>query len=1091
MEFTGERLIPDDPAHRDLYWEHRARYELAATLARNRRVLDLGCGCGYGADLLAAAGAREVVGLDNSAQVIAYCHAHYQRENLSFQIGDAARTNLPSGRFDLIVCFELIEHLAEQEALLDEAARLLAPGGALLISTPDAERRDGAPNPFHVRELKRGEFESMLTARFPQLRLLGQRRFTGVLFAGEGGPIVTPSVDKADYFIAVCGERVPELSRLIETPYWQNLDELRAQLERQDNDVQQRGERIDALQKEVSEKTEWGTKLDERGHDLEQQVQDRDVRIVLAERERDQARNKFGYRAHEALAPWARVFQYVLLGVWRATRIVLSLLLQFMLSIPRISTLLCRLWYAAAALFVAGRLRGLLLANPPAGEALSSTMAPREGLPTGVSVLIPTYQGRELLERYLPSVVAETNRFPFAAEIIVVDDGSTDGTAAWLAAHYSDARLVRLEQNRGFGAAANAGVEAAAQPVVYLCNSDMEIKPGAIEQAATTLWRTGAFAVASAIEMEDAAKAGLETGLVSAAWQNGLPLPAHQPDIGQCPRSTLYAGGGAGAFDRAAFLMLGGFDKLYAPYYAEDLDLSYRAWKVGLSVLVEPRSRVVHRRRGTIGRVAVEKEIEKTLARNLLLFVWTNLVGEAMLDEHCKSLWKNVLLGRVSGGALRGAWRKRREMVEARRRRAISTIRDNELLAGAGSLAWDLQRRAEVGKAPAQRERLKVLAVAPYCPYPPTHGGAVRMWELLRRLAARHEVHLAAMVEREQELAAEEVLRRYFPRVYLHLRGRPDESPPWWPASVAEFKSVSFERAIDRLCGEEDYDIVQIEYPILSHALPRFGRAKRVITEIDVYHVSYRRAVARTKGWSRKLLSTYEWLRMFRYEAENADRADLLLAMSEDDARACAELTSTAVRVVPNGVDVSRIKFARRAEKPREVLFVGNYRHPPNVEGVCWFASHVWPQVRNENWSARLVIAGASPPPEVEALAHDPTVRVTGFVEDLAPLYLRAAIFVTPILRGSGTRLKILEAMAAGVPVLSTTLGVEGIAGRDGEHFLLADRLEEMARACLRLFGEADLRDRLAGNARALVEREYDWDRIADRLDAAWREVVK
>jgi glycosyltransferase involved in cell wall biosynthesis/GT2 family glycosyltransferase len=898
-------------------------------------------------------------------------------------------------------------------------------------------------------------------------------------------------IDNADYFIAVCGERVPELSRLIEIPYWQNLDELRAQLERRDGDVQARDRRIDALQKEVAEKTEWGTKLDERVHDLEQQAQDRDVRIVLVERERDQARNKVGHRAHQALAPWARAFQRILFGLWRTVRVFFSLLIQLVLNIPRTPTWLRRLWNAAVALFIAGRLRGLLLANPPAGDAPQATTAQRDGLPAGVSVVIPTYQGRELLERYLPSVIAETKRCPFAAEIIVADDGSTDGTAGWLAERYPDARIIRREQNRGFAAAANAGVETAGHPIVYLCNSDLEIEPGAIEQAATTLWRTGAFAVASAIEMEDAAKAGLETGLVTATWRNGLPSLSHQPDLGQRPRSTLYAGGGAGAFDRAAFLALGGFDRLYAAYYAEDLDLSYRAWKAGLSVLVEPRSGVVHRHRGTIGRVASGKEIETTLARNLLLFVWTNMTDEAVLDEQCKSLWRNVLLGRVSGGALRGAWRKRKEMVEARQRRAISTIQDDELLAGAGSLAWDLQRTAKVEKAPAHRERLKVLAIAPYCPYPPTHGGAVRMWELLTRLAARHEVHLAAMVEREQELAAEEVLRRYFPRVHLHLRGRPDESPSWWPASVAEFKSLAFERAIDRLCGEEDYDIAQVEYPILSHVLPRFGRAKRVITEIDVYHVSYRRAVARADDWPRKLLSVYEWLRMFRYEVENADRADLLLAVSDSDARVCAELTATAVRTVPNGVDVSRVRFAPRPEKPREVLFIGNFRHPPNVEGVGWFATHVWPCVRDENWGARLVIAGASPPPEVEALAHDPTVRVTGFVEDLVPLYQQAACFVTPILRGSGTRLKILEAMAAGAPVLSTTLGVEGIAGRDGAHFLLADRPEEMARACLRLLGESDLRDSLAANARALVEWEYDWDRIADRLDAAWREVVE
>ena len=851
-----------------------------------------------------------------------------------------------------------------------------------------------------------------------------------------------------------------------------------------------RDARIADLQREVKEKTDWATALDKRGRELEQQVQDRDVRLVILERERDAARASWGYRWHQRLAPWARRLRRILVGLVRAVGFLLLLAAQLILALPKTPRFAMRLWQAINTLFIAGRLRGLLVANLPEGRSPEERPTPHEGSPPGVSVVIPSYQGLALLEKYFSSVVAETKRCSFATEIIVVDDGGADETPTWLARNYPPVRVLRLEQNSGFGAAANAGVKAASHPLVFLCNNDMELKPGAIEHAATTLWRTGAFAVASAIEMTDETNAGTETGLTTATWQTGGLTINHRGDLGQRPRSTLYAGGGAAAFDRAAFLALGGFADLYHPFYAEDLDLSYRAWKAGWTVLVEPRSRVAHQHRGTIGRVTGRREIETMLARNLLLFVWTNVVDDSLLDEHCETLWKEVLLGRLSGRAVRDAWRKRTATVAARRARWTGFLSDRELMSGAGSAAWDRQRTPKT--TPRRSDgRLKVLAVAPYCPYPPTHGGAVRMWELLTRLAKKHEVHLAAMVEREQELEAEATLRQHFPRVHLHLRGRPDAAPAWWPASVAEFKADDFERAIDRLCGEEDYDLVQVEYPILAHALPRFGRAKRVIAEIDVYHISYRRAAAVAATWRDKLLATYEWLRMFRYEAEHADQADLLLAMSEPDAQACRELTATPVRVAPNGVDTARIRFSPRVERPREVLFVGHFRHPPNVESVTWFAANVWPRVRDANWRARLLIAGAQPPPVVEALGHDPTITVTGFVPDLTPLYQQAACFVVPVRRGSGTRLKILEAMAAGVPVLSTKIGAEGIKANDGEHLLLADEPEEMAHACLRLLAEAELRDRLAANARALVEREYDWGIIADRLDAAWREVTR
>ncbi len=1087
MEFTGERLIPDDPAHRDLYWEHRARYELAVPLARGKRVLDLGCGCGYGSDLLARAEAKSVVGLDCASKAISYAQTHYQGDALSFVVGDACNSGLPAASFDLIVCYELIEHLADQAGLLTEAARLLAPGGIIFLSTPDAERCGAEPNPFHVRELKRAEFEALLVPRFPHVRLLGQRRLSGVMF-GDGLAATFTAAD-CDYWIAVCGEQVPEVGRLIEIPYWQNLDDLRRRLDERDADVVARDERIVSLQREVEEKSAWGTSLAAKISGLERDRQDRDVRLVLLERQRDEARASIGYRIQRWLEPCLSRFKRATVGIAKAIAFFAIALWQTLLSLPRWPSFVARVAWAAYAFRVGARLRGLLLKHQPHGRPMERQPSPHDGEPPGMSVVVPTYQGRELLARYLPSILLEAKSCPFPTEVLVVDDGSTDGTVEWLATAQPDVRVLHLETNQGFGAAANAGVKAARHPLVYLCNSDMEILPDALRQVAQTLWCKGAFAVASAIEMQDARRAGIETGLVNGTWNHGLLNVYHCGELGDRPRSTLYAGGGASAFDRDAFLALGGFDPLFAPFYAEDLDLSWRAWKAGMTVLIEPRSRVIHQHRGTISRVVTRAAAEQTLSANLLLAQWANLTSDQLLERHCENLWRHVLGGRLTGRAIRSAWQKRDELRQARERRIPSTADECDLIEGAGSFAWDLRFAT-----PREREtdqRLKVLAIAPYCPYPPTHGGAVRMWELLTRLAVRHEVHLAAMVEREQELANVEELKRYFPRVHLRLRGRPDPAPHWWPASVAEFKDESFERAIDRMCGEEDYDLVQVEYPILAHTLPRFGRAKRVITEIDVYHVSYRRAIAFAESFGRKVLSTYEWLRMFRYETEQADRADLLLAMSEVDAAACRDTTDTPTVVVPNGVDTARINFARRIEAPNELLFVGNFRHPPNVEGIRWFVKEVWPLVRDENWRARLLIVGGQPPPEVEMLVHDPTVTVAGFVPDLAPLYARAAVFVSPILRGSGTRLKILEAMAAGVPVVSTTLGAEGLAVRNDEHLLLADRPVDLARACLALLHNAGLRDRLAHAARDLVEREYAWDRIAERLDLAWREVVR
>jgi len=1094
MEFTGERLVPDDPEHRDLFWEHLARYELAARLVAGLRVLDLGCGCGYGADHLAVCGAAEVLGLDNSPAAVAYAREHYRRPGLRFELGDARRTGLPDASFDLVVCFELIEHLAEQDELLAEIKRLLKPEGRLIISTPEAERPAPVPNPWHVRELTHAAFAALLRRHFPNLAWLGQRRFTGVLFAPAATDetacelLAPQAAERPHYWVAIGGPDAPrDLARLVEIPYFQNLDELRAHLAERDREVERRGERITALQREVEEKATWGQSLDARVAELARDAQDRDVQLVLRDRELAELRASWGVRWQRRLDPLRRSWQRFLRKIGPTAFFLFRFGFELAGLIVRALMRLPRLWPAGRALLLSRRLRKMGRGGVERITEQLPRLSPQSTAPPGCTVVIPSFNGRDLLAHCLPSVLTEARRCSFPVEVLVVDDGGMDETPAWLAAEFSEVKCVRQAENRGFGPAANHGVKQARHPIVFLCNNDMEVAAGALARSVETLWRCGAFAVACRIRMADEKKAGLETGLITGRLVGGRLALIHEADDGGTPRSTLYAGGGASAFHREAFLALGGFSDLYRPYYAEDLDLSWHAWKAGYRVLWEPRGEVVHRHRGTIARTASPGEVENILARNLLLFIWANLRDPDLWRAHCRGLTREVLSGRLPGAVLADAW-KRREEAFARRGPADDSVpTDRELLHGAGSAVWDLRRTA----APrARRKRLKVLAVAPYCPYPPNHGGAVRMWELLTRLAARHEVHLAAMVEREAEFARRAELERHFPRVFLHLRGRPDPAPAWWPASVAEFRSRAFERAVDRLAGEEDYDVIQAEYPILAHTLPCGGRAKTILTEIDVYHVAYRRAMQQADGWGRKLLDAYEWLRMFRYEATYMERADLLLAMSQTDAAACAAASATPVAVIPNGVDPRRLAFAPRPKDARDVLFVGNFRHPPNRTGILWFARHVWPLVREANRRARLVIAGGHPPADVRRLAHDPTITVTGLVEDLQPLWRRAAVFIAPILQGSGTRLKILEAMAVGAPVVSTTLGLEGLAVRSGKEVLAADRPADFAAACLTCLTDAERRAALAGAARELVATRYDWDRIADKLEQTWRELV-
>ncbi len=177
MKFTGERVIPDDPERHDLYVEHLARYRLAADYAGGKRVLDVGCGCGYGTALLAAS-SRLALGVDLSVEAIRYARQHYQRDRLAYAVMDARHLALPTCHFDLVVSFEFIEHIREQERFLHQVTRLLEPDGLFIVSTPNVERystETGEENEYHQRELTLAEFSTLLQGCFAAVQMFGQR----------------------------------------------------------------------------------------------------------------------------------------------------------------------------------------------------------------------------------------------------------------------------------------------------------------------------------------------------------------------------------------------------------------------------------------------------------------------------------------------------------------------------------------------------------------------------------------------------------------------------------------------------------------------------------------------------------------------------------------------------------------------------------------------------------------------------------------------------------------------------------------------------------------------------------------------------
>jgi GT2 family glycosyltransferase/glycosyltransferase involved in cell wall biosynthesis len=661
----------------------------------------------------------------------------------------------------------------------------------------------------------------------------------------------------------------------------------------------------------------------------------------------------------------------------------------------------------------------------------------------------------------------------FPTEVIVVDGGSNDCTVEWLRDAFPTVETLALEANLGFSGNANAGVDLARYEFVYLLNNDMEVESGFLNTLVGAMDAPDVFAATSRIEVKaDQA----ETGWTEGAIRKGLLEIRHRRTDFELVRYALYAGGGSSLFRREIFLELGGFDSLYSPYYAEDLDISWRAWQAGFKVVWVPQSKVVHQRRATIERISSRSVADRVLGKNLLIASWRNTFSPELLLETTLGALQAVIDRRLSVRTLFEASRSVGNIANRRRLSPIPVRTDKAILG---------MSRLPVASTKKDRSNLRILALSPYCPIPPVHGGAVRMLEILKRVAMSHEVHFICFGESKQDLELEAELGKIFASAKIVMKEPSNLATGLLdPNSAAEYRQQSFADAVDDAVAEASFDLVQVEYPNLAHYLPFEGSEKTVITQIDLLHKTMFQ-----KAQQGSFSALLESLRLFKYEVENAERSDLVLTMSEKEASELTRVAKTNVAVCSNGVDTEKINWSPPADTAR-LLFVGNFRHPPNTEAILWFAENIYPRIRESNRAARLTIVGPNPPPQVQDLASDPSIKVTGKVDDLYPLYRSHRCAIAPIRRGSGTRIKILEAMAAGTPVVSTSIGAEGLALEPGKHILLGDDSETFSQAVVEVLTNSDLASGLSTAARDLVEAKYGWDRIAENLCRQYEKLV-
>jgi polysaccharide biosynthesis protein PslH len=406
-------------------------------------------------------------------------------------------------------------------------------------------------------------------------------------------------------------------------------------------------------------------------------------------------------------------------------------------------------------------------------------------------------------------------------------------------------------------------------------------------------------------------------------------------------------------------------------------------------------------------------------------------------------------------------------------------------------------------------ERLNILCVSHMPASPPRFGAQARAHGLMTQLARRHDLTAVMLVNEEFDAEeCREAMQAYCREVVLVRRPHVGDGLKKRLLQLGSLASTrSFERlqvtvpamqrALDRVLGATCFDVVNLEFSFLGDCRLRQAPPGKKLPAlvVDSHNIDYdlaRQYARHGSNLARRVYASANWRKLRREELTTYRHADgVYLCSAADEQRLLSEAPHVRTAVIPNAADVEY--YQPRAMDPppdgRTVVFFGLLSYVPNIDAVTHFVQDIWPRVAAAHPEARCKIIGGQPPPSLMALAG-PRVEFTGFVSDLRPHLASAAVAVVPLRLGGGTRLKIVEAMAMGKAIVSTTLGAEGIEAVRGRDLLIEDEPVAFAEAVNRLLAEPGLAARIGQSARQLAMERYAWSGAARALESFCRRII-
>jgi GT2 family glycosyltransferase/glycosyltransferase involved in cell wall biosynthesis len=718
---------------------------------------------------------------------------------------------------------------------------------------------------------------------------------------------------------------------------------------------------------------------------------------------------------------------------------------------------------------VASRLRGV---------AREKTLGGCESLLDGVSIVVPSRDGRELLGAMLPPLLPQL----VAGEVIVIDNGSTDRTSEWVRQFHSEIRVIHSETPLSFARAVNAGIVKAQYRRTLLLNNDMVVEPGFIAALEDAFAKVPDLYCATGQIFFPPGARREETG--KAVWRRESPLDfpvrCDNPLPGEDLTWVLYGSGGCSLFDTGKLREIGGVSEVYDPAYVEDMDFGYRAWKRGWPSVFCAGAKVEHRHRATTARFYTSRQLDFFVERNYLRFL-VHAVGSADLFRR---LWADAirrlqLLAAID--TLRDVPR-----ITARPPAATGPLTETEILAlGSGDIA------AFPGRRPQKLAR--ILIASPYLPFPLSHGGAVRIFNLMKQAAHTYDLILMAFCDDLHtppaellEICAEAVMVRRHGSHYRRDTDRPDV--------VEEFESDAFRACLKQTSARWKPVAIQLEFTWMAQYAGAYPGARNILVEHDItFELQQQLLETNTATGNARWELERQLEKWRRFETAAWREADCVVTMSAKDAAAVEGARQVAV--IPNGVDCERFRPDDAVPEHKRLLFIGSFAHLPNLLALEFFLRDIWPLLSNglSPGYTLHVIAGARPEYYLEfhrgRVSVDlsrPGIEMEGFVSDVRIAYRRAEIVLAPLTASAGTNIKVLEAMAMGKAVVSTPAGVNGLELKSGHDVAIANSAAAFRKAIERLSENPAERAAIERNARMTAVAKFDWQAIGKSANAIY-----